>query len=322
MIRQTKAETLPTGASDILLALEHLPCEDDLAFGLESAHYLILNRGHWELITQDHLPTVASPHVLSLGQLSRLTLDHYNTTVTEAVTEAVRDLLAQQDVRTRYVHELDNAELIEVVKMTSRSKYIDTAGELLRHVYIPELKRRKLNDEVFDLGREFFWYVIDVAAWERDARRLFYRAIQNIRKGLDGCDNYTLMGEVTSERATNLIRLAVLEHNNFDVALLRDAIAMVKESPELDSNPGLNILQDAHQDICECFDDIGWFWRWRTRNCRSYTVKHLKRLIELSEKRIQGRILGYTNNPRSPIVMLRTWFDHDPDLLVAMLQVR
>ena len=75
MIRQTTAETLPTGASDILLALEHLPSEDDLVFGLERDRYLILNRRHWELITQDQLPIVANPHVLQLGQLSRLTRD-------------------------------------------------------------------------------------------------------------------------------------------------------------------------------------------------------------------------------------------------------
>ena len=100
MIKQNPAASLPTGASDILLALEHLPSENTLAYALGSARYLILNRGHWELITQDQLPIVANPDVLQLGQLSRLTRDSEADTLTEAVTEAVRELLAEQDVFT------------------------------------------------------------------------------------------------------------------------------------------------------------------------------------------------------------------------------
>lgn len=334
MIRQTTAETLPTGASDILLALEHLPGEDDLAFGLESAHYLILNRGHWELITQDHLPTVANQHVLQLGQLSRLTRDSEADTLTEAVTEAVRELLAEQDVCTRYVHELVKDGLLKEATKTSRFRRVDTAGELLRYVYLPELKRRDLSTEALEIGQNFFWRVVDVAVWslpynpqeafdtftsKERANNLFYRAIKCVRDGLGNCDNRTLMGDVTRERAANIISLAVWEDDDFDLELLRDAVALAKESTELDSNPELNILQEGHQDLCERFDCSGWLWRWRSRNCRDYTVTHLKRFIELSEKRAghsgsYWRILSLRR--------LRIWFDRDPDLLVAMLQVR
>ena len=351
MIRHTTAETLPTGAIDILLALEHLPGEDDLAFGLESARYLILNRGHWELITQDQLPIVANPDVLQLGQLSRLTRDSEADTLTEAVTEAVRELLAEQDVCTRYVHELDKDGLLKEATKTSRFRRVDTAGELLRYVYLPELKRRDLNTEALEIGQNFFWRVVDVAAWslpvdamwllpvdvalcslpynpqeafdtftsKERVNNLFYRAIKCVREGLDNCDNSTLLGEVTRERATNIIDLAVWEDDDFDLELLRDAVALAKESTELDSNPELNILQEGHQDLCERFDCSGWLWRWRSRNCRDYTVTHLKRFIELSEKRAghsgsYWRILSLRR--------LRIWFDRDPDLLVAMLQVR
>ena len=334
MIRQTTAEKLPTGVSDILLALENLPCEDDLAFGLESARYLILNRGHWELITQDQRPTVANPDVLQLGQLSRLTRDSEADTLTEAVTDAVRELLAEQDVCTRYVHELDKEKLLDVAKKTSRFRRVDTAGELLRYVYLPELKRRDLSTEALEIGQNFFWRVVDVAMWSLPrnpqeafdtftsremASNLFYRAIRCVRNGLGNCDNRTLMGEVTRERAANIISLAVWEDDGFDIELLRDAVALAKESTELDSNPELNILQEGHQDLCERFDCSGWLWRWRSRNCRDYTVTHLKRFIELSEKRAghsgsYWRILSLRR--------LRIWFDRDPDLLVAMLQVR
>lgn len=334
MITQSATETLPTGASDILLALEHLPSEDDLAFGLESARYLILNRRHWELITQDQLPIVANPDVLQLGQLSRLTRDSEADTLTEAVTEAVRELLAEQDVCTRYVHELDKDGLLKEATKTSRFRRVDTAGELLRYVYLPELKRRGLNAEALELGQQFFWRVIDVAMWslpynpqeafdtftsKERANNLFYRAIKCVRDGLGNCDNRTLMGDVTRKRAANIINLAVWEDDDFDLELLRDAVALAKESKELDSNPELNILQEGHQDLCERFDCSGWLWRWRSRNCRDYTVTHLKRFIELSEKRDEHsgsywRILSLRK--------LRIWFDRDPDLLVAMLQVR
>lgn len=334
MIRQDKAEDLPIGASDILLALEHLPSEESLAFGLESARYLIFNRGHWELITQDQLPIVAKSHVLQLGQLSRLIQDIEATTLTEAVTEAVRELLAEQDVCTRYAHELDKEKLLEVVKKTSRFIHVDTAGELLRYVYLPELKRRDLKAEALKLGQQFFWRVIDVAIWtlpynpqdafdtitsEERASNLFYRAIKCVREGLDNCDNRTLLGEVTRGRAANIIDLAVWEDDDFDLELLRDAVALVNESTELDSNPELNILQEWHQELCELFDCSGWLWRWRSRNCRAYTVPHLKRFIELSETRA-----GHSDNYRriQSVRQLRIWFDRDPDLLVAMLQVR
>ena len=335
MIKQIQAEFLSTGASDILLALEHLPSEDDLEFGLQHSRHLILNRGRWELVAQDHLPTVASPHVLSLGQLSRLTQDIEATTLTEAVTEAVRELLAEQDVCTRYVHELDKEKLLEVVKKTSRFINVDTAGELLRYVYLPELKRRDLKDEALELGQQFFWRVIDVAMWtipynpqeafdttitsEEGASNLFYRAIKCVREGLDNCDNRTLLGEVTRGRAANIIDLAVWEDDDFDLEFLRDAVALVNESTELDSNPELNILQEWHQELCELFDCSGWLWRWRSRNCRAYTVPHLKRFIELSETRA-----GHSDNYRriQSVRQLRIWFDRDPDLLVAMLQVR
>ena len=332
MIRQTTAETLPTGAIDILLALEHLPGEDYLAFGLESARYLILNRGHWELITQDQLPIVANPDVLQLGQLSRLTRDSEADTLTEAVTEAVRELLAEQDVCTRYVHELDKDGLLKEATKTSRFRRVDTAGELLRYVYLPELKRRDLSTEALEIGQNFFWRVVDVAMLslpynpqgtfdiftsKERANNLFYRAIKCVRDGLGNCDNRTLMGDVTRERAANIISLAVWEDDDFDLELLRDAVALAKESTELDSNPELNILQEGHQDLCERFDCSGWLWRWRSRNCRDYTVTHLKRFIELSEKRA-----GYCSYWILSLRRLRIWFDRDPDLLVAMLQVR
>lgn len=334
MIRQTTAEPLPTGASDILLALEHLPREENLAFGLEHDRYLILNRGNWELITQDQLPIVANPHVLQLGQLSRLTRDIEATTLTEAVTEAVRELLAEQEVCTRYVHELGKEELLDVAKKTSRFIHVDTAGELLRYVYLPELKRRDLNDEALEIGQNFFWRVIDVAAWtlpynpqeafdtltsKEGAINLFYRAIRCVREGLNNFDNRTLLGEVTRERAANIISLAVWDDDDFDLELLRDAVALAKKSTELDSNPELNILQEGHQELCDLFDCSGWLWRWRSRNCRAYTVPHLKRFIELSETRA-----GHSGNYwriRS-VHLLRIWFDRDPELLVAMLQLR
>ena len=334
MIRQTTAETLPTGASDILLALEHLPSEDDLAFGLERDRYLTLNRGNWELITQDQLPIVANPHVLQLGKLSRLTRDSEATTLTEAVTEAVRELLYEQDVCTRYVHELDKEELLDVAKKTSRFIHVDTSGELLRYVYLPELKRRDLKAEALELGQQFFWRVIDVAMWtmpynpqeafdtptsKERASNLFYRAIMCVRDGLDNCDNRTLLGEVTRERAANIIDLAVWEDDDFDLELLRDAVALANESTELGSNQDLNILQEGHQELCELFDYSGWLWRWRSRNCRAYTVAHLKRFIELSEKRT-GHSVDHWRTPS--LSRLRTWWDRDPDLLVAMLQVR
>ena len=334
MIRQDQAETLPIGVSDILLALEHLPGEDDLVFGLESARYLILNRGHWELSTQDQLPTVANPHVLQLGQLSRLTRDSEADNLTEAVTEAVRERLAEQDVCTRYVHELDKEGLVEEATKTSRFRHVDTAGELLRYVYLPELKRRDLSTEALEIGQNFFWRVVDVAMWalpynpqeafdtitsKERTNKLFYRAIRCVREGLGNCDNRTLMGEVTRERAANIISLAVWEDDDFDLELLRDAVTLVKEATELDSNPELNILQEGHQDLCERFDCSGWLWRWRSRNCRAYTVAQLKRFIELSEKRA-----GHSGNYWRILSLhqLRIWFDRDPDLLVAMLQVR
>ena len=334
MIRQDQAETLPIGVSDILLALEHLPSENTLAYALWGDRHLILNRGHWELSTQDQLPTVANPHVLQLGQLSRLTRDSEADNLTEAVTEAVRELLAEQDVCTRYVHELDKEGLVEEATKTSRFRHVDTAGELLRYVYLPELKRRDLSTEALEIGQNFFWRVVDVAMWalpynpqeafdtitsKERTNKLFYRAIRCVREGLGNCDNRTLMGEVTRERAANIISLAVWEDDDFDLELLRDAVTLVKEATELDSNPELNILQEGHQDLCERFDCSGWLWRWRSRNCRAYTVAQLKRFIELSEKRA-----GHSGNYWRILSLhqLRIWFDRDPDLLVAMLQVR
>ena len=335
MIRQTTAETLPTGASDILLALEHLPGEDDLAFGLGSARYLILNRGHWELITQDQLPIVANPDVLQLGQLSRLTRDSEADTLTEAVTEAVRELLAEQDVCTRYVHELDKAELLELTNRSVRlNMKVDTASEHLKRVFAPELIRRGMQDEALRAAQKLFWRIaaewvwasgyrpqerLDSNAMDKDeAYKGFLRALQTARQAAN-CDNRTLMGDVTRERAANIISLAVWEDDDFDLELLRDAVALAKESTELDSNPELNILQEGHQDLCERFDCSGWLWRWRSRNCRDYTVTHLKRFIELSEKRAghSGSYWWILSLRR-----LRIWFDRDPDLLVAMLQVR
>ena len=335
MIRQTTAETLPTGASDILLALEHLPSEDYLVFGLERDRYLILNRGHWELITQDQLPIVANPHVLQLGQLSRLTRDSEATTLTEALTEAVRELLVQQDVRTRYVHELDKAELLELTNRSVRlNMKVDTASEHLKRVFAPELIRRGMQDEALRATQKLFWRIaaewvlasgyrpqerLDSNAMDKDeAYKGFLRALQTARQAAN-CDNRTLLAGISPDKVTDLIDLAVCgDWYDFDLELLRDAVALAKESTELDSNPELNILQEGHQDLCERFDCSGWLWRWRSRNCRDYTVTHLKRFIELSEKRAGHSCSYWILSLRR----LRIWFDRDPDLLVAMLQVR
>lgn len=101
MIKATPEASLPTGASDILLALEHLPNENTLAYALGSDRHLVLNRGRWQLIEQDDLPNIASPHVLRLGRLNTLVQRRLTNAIAEALTEAaVRQLLVQQDVKT------------------------------------------------------------------------------------------------------------------------------------------------------------------------------------------------------------------------------
>ena len=153
MIKQTAAASLPTGASDILLALEQLPNENTLAYALGSNRHLILNKGQWKLITQDDLPNIASPHVLQLGRLYTLVQTRKTNTVAEALTEAVRELLVQQDVRTRYVHELDKAELLELTNRSVRlNMKVDTASEHLKRVFAPELIRRGMQDEALPMA--------------------------------------------------------------------------------------------------------------------------------------------------------------------------
>lgn len=336
MIRQTTAETLPTGASDILLALEHLPGEDDLAYALGSDRHLILNQGRWQLIEQDDLPNIASPHVLRLGRLSTLVQKRKTNAVAEALTEAVRELLVQQDVRTRYVHELDKEELLELTNLSVRiNMRVDTASEHLKNVFAPELVRRGMQDEALRVAQKLFWRIAAEWSWYSSYRtdelldanvmdkdesyKAFLRALQIARQAAN-CDNRTLLAGISPDKATDLIDLAVWgDWYDFDLELLRDAVALAKESTELDSNPELNILQEGHQDLCERFDCSGWLWRWRSRNCRDYTVTHLKRFIELSEKRA-----GHSGNYYWILSLRRLliWFDRDPDLLVAMLQVR
>ena len=335
MIKATPAASPPTGASDILLALEHLPNENTLAYALGSDRHLVLNRGRWQLIEQDDLPNIASPHVLRLGRLDTLVQRRKTNAIAEALTEAVRQLLVQQDVRTRYVHELDKAELLELTNLSVRlNMRIDTASEHLKNVFAPELVRRGMKDEALLAAQRLFWRIAAEWVWssghipqERldsnsmdkyEAYKGFMQALQTAREAAN-CDNRTLLAGISPDKATDLIDLAVWgDWYDFDLDLLRDAVALAKESTELDSNPELNILQEGHQDLCERFDCSGWLWRWRSRNCRDYTVTHLKRFIELSEKRAGHSGSYWILSLRR----LRIWFDRDPDLLVAMLQVR
>ena len=181
-------------------------------------------------------------------------------------TSSVSRLSPYFQLCTRYVHELDKDGLLKEATKTSRFRHVDTAGELLRYVYLPELKRRDLSTEALEIGQNFFWRVVDVAMWslpynpqeafdtftsKERANNLFYRAIKCVRDGLGNCDNRTLMGDVTRERAANIISLAVWEDDCFNLELLRDAVALAKESTELDSNPELNILQEGHRALRE-----------------------------------------------------------------------
>ena len=337
MIRQDQAETLPIGVSDILLALEHLPGEDDLVFGLESARYLILNRGHWELIEQDDLPNIASPHVLRLGRLDTLVQKRKINTVAEALTEAVRELLVQQDVRTRYVHELDKEELLELTNLSVLlNMRVDTASEHLKNVFAPELVRRGMQDEALRAAQKLFWRIAAEWSWysgyrpqelldsnsmdKDEAYKGFMQALQTARQAAN-CDNRTLLAGISPDKATDLIDLAVWgDWYDFDLNLLRDAVEMVKTSS--DQTPpknGPSILHEDHQWVIEFLECRGWFQRLRLKRCRAYTREHLARFIRMADK-LARRV-------SSPSVVtsarrLRTWWDRDPDLLVAMLQVR
>ena len=330
------AEALPTGASDILLALEHLPSENTLAYALGSDH-LILNRGRWQLIEQDDLPNIASPHVLQLGRLYTLVQNRKTNTVAEALTEAVRELLVQQDVRTRYVHELDKAELLELTNRSVRlNMKVDTASEHLKRVFAPELIRRGMQDEALRAAQKLFWRIaaewvwasgyrpqerLDSNAMDKDeAYKGFLRALQTARQAAN-CDNRTLLAGISPDKATDLIDLAVWgDWYDFDLDLLRDAVELVKTSD--DQTPpknGPSILHEDHQWVLEFLECRGWFQRLRLRRARAYTREHLARFIRMADK--------LARQVSSPSVVtsarrLRTWWDRDPDLLVAMLQVR
>ena len=337
MITQNSAASLPTGASDILLALEHLPSENTLAYALWGDRHLILNRGRWQLIEQDDLPNIASPHVLQLGRLDTLVQKRKINTVAEALTEAVRELLVQQDVRTRYVHELDKAELLELTNRSIRlNMKVDTASEHLKRVFAPELVRRGMKDEALLASQELFWRIAAEWVWSsghRPQERLdsnsmdkdeayegFLRALQTVRQAAN-CDNRTLLAGISPDKATDLIDLAVWgDWYDFDLDLLRDAVEMVKTSS--DQTPpknGPSILHEDHQWVLEFLECRGWFQRLRLKRCRAYTREHLARLTRMADK-LARRV-------SSPSVVtsarrLRTWWDRDPDLLVAMLQVR
>lgn len=337
MIKETPAASLPTGASDILLALEHLPSENTLAYALGSDRHLILNRGRWQLIEQDDLPNIASPHVLQLGRLDTLVQKRKINTVAEALTEAVRELIVQQDVRTRYVHELDKAELLELTNLSVRlNMRVDTASEHLKNVFAPELVRRGMQDEALRAAQKLFWRIAAEWSWyssyrtdERldanvmdkdEAYKGFLRALQTARQAAN-CDNRTLLAGISPDKATDLIDLAVWgDWYDFDLDLLRDAVEMVKTSS--DQTPpknGPSILHEDHQWVLEFLECRGWFQRLRLKRCRAYTREHLSRFIRMADK--------LARQVSSPSVVtsarrLRTWWDRDPDLLVAMLQVR
>lgn len=95
---------------------------------------------------------------------------------------------------------------------------------------------------------------------------------------------------------------------------------MVKTSD--DQTPlknGPSILHEDHQWVIEFLEYRGWFQRLRLKRCRDYTREHLARLTRMADK--------LARQVSSPSVVtsarrLRTWWDRDPDLLVAMLQVR
>lgn len=333
MIKATPAANLPTGASDILLALEHLPNENTLAYALGSDRHLILNQGRWQLIEQDDLPNIASPHVLQLGRLDTLVQKRKINTVAEALTEAVRELLVQQDVRTRYVHELDKEELLELTNLSVRlNMRVDTASEHLKNVFAPELVRRGMQDEALRAAQKLFWriaaewswyssYRLDANVMDQDeAYKGFLRALQAAREAAN-CDNRTLLAGISPDKATDLIDLAVWgDWYDFDLDLLRDAVEMVKISN--DQTPpknGPSILHEDHQWVLEFLECRGWFQRLRLKRCRAYTHEHLARFIRMADK--------LARQVSSPSVItsarrLRTWWDRDPDLLVAMLQVR
>lgn len=107
---------------------------------------------------------------------------------------------------------------------------------------------------------------------------------------------------------------------DFDLDLLRDAVELVKTSE--DQTPprnGPSILHEDHQWVLEFLECRGWFQRLRLRRARAYTREHLARFIRMADK--------LARQVSSPSVVtsarcLRTWWDRDPDLLVAMLQVR
>ena len=337
MIKATPAAILPTGASDILLALEHLPSENTLAYALGGDRQLILNQGRWRLITQDDLPIVTSPHVLRLGRLYTLVRNRETDTMAEALTEGVRELLVQQDVRTRYVHELDNEELLELTNLSVRlNMKVDTASKHLKYVFAPELVRRGLQDEALRAAQKLFWRIAAEWVWSsghRPQERLdsnsmdkdepykgFLRALQTTRKAAN-CDNRTLLAGISPDKVTDLIDLAVWgDWYDFDLNLLRDAIEMVKTSS--DQTPpknGPSILHEDHQCVLELLECRGWFQRLRLKRCRAYTREHLARFIRMADK--------LARQVSSPSVVtsarrLRTWWDRDPDLLVAILQVR
>ena len=337
MIKETPAASLPTGASDILLALEHLPNENTLAYALGSDRHLVLNRGRWQLIEQDDLPNIASPHVLRLGRLDTLVQRRKTNAIAEALTEAVRQLLVQQDVRTRYVHELDKAELLELTNLSIRlNMKVDTASEYLKRVFAPELVRRGMQDEARLAAQRLFWRIAAEWVWssghipqERldsnsmdkdEAYKGFMQALQTAREAAN-CDNRTLLAGISPDKATDLIDLAVWgDWYDFDLDLLRDAVEMVKTSS--DQTPpknGPSILHEDHQWVIEFLECRGWFQRLRLKRCRDYSREHLARFIRMADK--------LARQVSSPSVVtsarrLRTWWDRDPDLLVAMLQVR
>ena len=337
MIKATPAASLPTGASDILLALEHLPNENTLAYALGSDRHLVLNRGRWQLIEQNDLPNIASPHVLRLGRLDTLVQRRKTNAIAEALTEAVRQLLVQQDVRTRYVHELDKAELLELTNLSVLlNMRIDTASEHLKNVFAPDLVRRGMKDEALLAAQKLFWRIAAEWVWssghipqERldsnsmdkdEAYKGFLRALQTVRQAAN-CDNRTLLAGISPDKATDLIDLAVWgDWYDFDLDLLRDAVEMVKTSD--DQTPpknGPSILREDHQWVLEFLECRGWFQQLRLKRCRAYTREHLARFIRMADK--------LARQVSSPSVVtsarrLRTWWDRDPDLLVAMLQVR
>ena len=337
MIKATPAASLPTGASDILLALEHLPNENTLAYALGSDRHLVLNRGRWQLIEQNDLPNIASPHVLRLGRLDTLVQRRKTNAIAEALTEAVRQLLVQQDVRTRYVHELDKAELLELTNLSVLlNMRIDTASEHLKNVFAPDLVRRGMKDEALLAAQKLFWRIAAEWVWssghipqERldsnsmdkdEAYKGFLRALQTVRQAAN-CDNRTLLAGISPDKATDLIDLAVWgDWYDFDLDLLRDAVEMVKTCD--DQTPpknGPSILREDHQWVLEFLECRGWFQQLRLKRCRAYTREHLARFIRMADK--------LARQVSSPSVVtsarrLRTWWDRDPDLLVAMLQVR